>query len=115
MKNHPELNELHGSLACIMCAIIKSDLRTSPQEVKKFNEFFAREFELEKEHIDTLHEDAMQDNSDVDEHLALLKEAFAENIILKGRFMEYLNNCVISDGIDYREYPVFEKVRIQLF
>jgi hypothetical protein len=44
-----------------------------------------------------------------------LKEAFEGHEAMKVRFMDFLNSCIICDGIQSEEYEVFEKVQRELF
>ncbi len=115
MKDNPKLNKLHSSFACILCGIIKSDGEISSKEREKFDDFFVKEFELDKETIDTLYVASMQEDNAIEDHIELLKKGFEGQMMPKARFMQYLNDCVINDGVDDKEYEVFEMVRGRLF
>ncbi len=113
MQKIPQLAALKTSFACIIAAIIASDEIVSDQEQRQAEHFFAEEFGIDAEATATLLEQAQE--GDVDKHLLLLQEAFAGNMIEKARFMQFLNACITSDGVDSREYRVFEKVRDAFF
>jgi len=115
MKNNPKLNALHDSFACVLCSIIKNDGQISKEERSKFDDFFKKEFDLAQDTIDQLFETTVQNELDSEKHIELLKEGFSGEMMVKARFMQYLNECVLCDGIGDEEYAVFEMVRGRLF
>ncbi len=114
MKKNFDLNKLCDSLAYLICNIIKTDGSISEKERKKFDDFFIKEFGLDKEDVEVLFKKAINDTN-YDEHISFLKEAFIDNPIQKAKFMKYLNEIIYSDGIKDGEYELFEKIRAELF
>jgi len=110
MKDIEKLNALQDSFAVVICGIIKSDGIISDSERKKFDDFFAKEFELSVEEIDTLFESAVQSDN-YDEHISLLKEGFLGHPMQMMQFMKFLNETILSDGIGENEYALFERVK----
>ena len=113
MKNTPKLNTLQESFAVVLCGIIQSDGTVSQKERKKFDDFFAKEFELSKEEAQNLLEKALNE-TDYDKHIARLKEELKDMPMCKMKFMQYLNEIILSDGIGKDEYEFFEMVRSKL-
>jgi hypothetical protein len=68
---------------------------------------------LESEAIDVLFKDCLS-QTNYDEHILLLKEGFTGSPMQLMRFVQYLNETILSDGISDGEYALFEKVRVGL-
>lgn len=98
--------------ANIICTIIYRDSKVSSKEKEKFFNFFKEEFGLNEAEIELL---LKENTTDIEEDLKLLKEAFANDISQKAKFMQYLNELIYSDGIEDGEYEVFEMIRRELF
>jgi len=115
MKNIEILNGLQESFAVLLWAIIISDGVVSDKEREAFNKFFEQEFDLNPYEIDALFKTVETNQKDLEQHLKLLRLALRSYPIQKARFMQYLNQCIICDGVDDREYRTFEEIRQQLF
>jgi len=116
MKNIDILNNLQYSFATVLWSIMISDKIVSKKEQKKFNTFLTDEFSLTPTEIKTIFEKVQTcTKEEIEEHLILLKEALEEYPVQKSRFMKHLNECIICDGVDEREYQTFEKIRKKLF
>jgi uncharacterized tellurite resistance protein B-like protein len=116
MKNIELLNSLQYSFATILWSIMISDKIVSQKEQKKFNTFLKNEFSLTPTEITAMFEKVQSSTvGSRSEHLEILKEALANHPIEKARFMKYLNECIICDGVDDREYQTFEEIREKLF
>ena len=115
MKNDRNLENLYDSLAYVMWQVIKTDGEVSEKEREKFFDYFRNEFSLSDRKIDRLLASAAADGKDLQTHLENLKEALADKLSAKARFMQYLNECVYGDGIADGEYEVFEVIRRELF
>ena len=115
MHTNAQLKPLRDSFACVAAALIAVDGKTTSREVERFHEFFTREFGVDQEQADALLEQGMQQRERVDEHIAVLSAVLPHNLLERGRFMRFFNDCIITDGIDDREYPLFDKIRDQLF
>ena len=98
--------------ANIICAIIYKDAKVSSKEKEKFFNFFKEEFGLNETEIEPL---LKEQTPNIQEDLKLIKEAFANNISQKAKFMQYLNELIYSDGVEDEEYEVFEMIRRELF
>ena len=96
-------------------AVIVVDGVTSAGEMARFHDFFAREFGVPEAEADTLLEIGKKDIERLDHHLAVLSDVLPHNLVERARFMRYFNDCIIKDGIDQREYPLFDKIRDKLF
>ncbi len=115
MKNIEILNGLKESFAVLLWAIIISDGVVSDKEREAFNKFFKLEFDLNPYEIDALFQTVEKNQENLEQHLKLLRLAFRSYPAQKARFMQYLNECIICDGVDNREYHTFEEIRQKLF
>jgi uncharacterized tellurite resistance protein B-like protein len=116
MKNIELLNNLQYSFATALWSIMISDKIVSQKEQKKFNTFLKNEFLLTSTEIKAMFEKVQNSTKEsISEHLELLKEALKNHPVEKARFMKYLNECIICDGVDDREYQTFEEIRERLF
>ncbi len=115
MQNNPQLRPLRDSFACVAAALICVDGKISKAEMSRFHDFFAREFGVEEHEADAFLEVAKGDLGSLDQHIEELSAVLPENLVERGRFMRYFNDCIISDGIDQGEYPIFDKIRDALF
>lgn len=114
MKNNQKLNHLQSSFACILLHSMKSDGKISNIEREKFNKFFINEFAQDLETVEILFQNANLE-CDIDGHIEKVKAGFADELGLKAKFMEFLNSCIGSDGIEKGEYPVFSEITKKLF
>jgi len=115
MRKIERLNNLQDSFAMLLWSIIISDEIVSKKEKKEFTKFFKKEFALSSDEIDALFKKVENSRESLDSHLNLLKEAFKSYPVQKAHFMQYLNKCIICDGVDNREYVTFEEIRRELF
>ncbi len=116
MKNIGLLNNLQYSFATVLWSIMISDKRVTIKEQKKFNTFLKNEFSLNPSEIEAMFEKVQENTQEsINENLELLKDALNDHPIQKTRFMKYLNECIICDGVDEREYHTFEEIRAKLF
>ncbi len=107
-----ENKALAEAFANVICAVIYKDSKVSSTEKEKFFAFFKEEFGLNETEIEPL----LKENSrNIQEDLTLVKEAFANNISQKAKFMQYLNGLIYADGVENGEYEVFEMIREELF
>jgi len=103
---------LYASFAVVFYHVIDADGVKSLQEKEKFFNFFKNYFELEQDLVLELYNDVVELEGDLDKHLEILKEELQNFPSLKIKLMNELNSIILSDGIDDREYVVFEKVRV---
>lgn len=116
MKNIGVLNNIQYSFATVFWSIIISDNRVSKKEQKKFNIFLENEFSLNQIEQESMFEKVQEStNETINEHLEILKEVLCDYPVEKSRFMRYINECIICDGIEDREYETFEEIKEKLF
>ena len=115
MKNKPILNSLQKSFATVIASIIMSDTQISKKERVKFNDFFVDSFNLNEKESHLLFEESIKDIANLDRHLEELKKGLTNYPKEKIAFMRYLNECIICDGVDNREYITFERIKSSLF
>ena len=115
MQNRAELNSLKESFATILYSVIISDDVISQEEREKFNRFFKNEFSMSTDESKKLFEKVCANIDEVDTHISKLKISLDGHPMEKARFMSYLNECIICDGIDDKEYDEFDRVRSKLF
>lgn len=114
MHNDQELNKLKKSFAIVIREIILADKTVTTEERNKFDSFFKNEFNLSQSEINTLYVEAINDEMDLDSHILLLKEGFKNKAMLTARFMQFLNETILSDGIEDKEYETFEMINQKL-
>tara|TARA_R110002096_G_scaffold436051_2_gene666298 strand:- start:45275 stop:45628 length:354 start_codon:yes stop_codon:yes gene_type:complete len=115
MQNNPQLSLLRNSFACVAAAVIGVDGQTSKAELARFHEFFATEFGVAEPESDALLEAGKAERESLDHHLEVLGAVLPENLLERARFMRYFNDSIRVDGIDAKEYPLFDKIRDVLF
>jgi len=114
MRNIVESNQLMESYAVVMCAVIKKDGKITEKEREKFFNFYRQEFKLEDLDIEPLFKKGIKEK-DIDKHIKKLKEISNSDSFVMMRFMQYLNDIIVSDGIEDEEYKVFERISKILF
>jgi uncharacterized tellurite resistance protein B-like protein len=115
MKSIPELNERITSFACVISALIASDEKVTSKEHSHVVEFFDSEFGIDQAGAEALIAAGRNDIEKLDEHIALLKGALQDHGNAGIRFMRFLNTCIACDGVDNREYEIFDKIKAELF
>ena len=115
MQNNPQLLPLRNSFACVAAAVIGVDGQTSKAELARFHEFFETEFGVAESEADALLEAGKAERENLEHHLEVLASALPENLAERARFMRYFNDSIRADGIDAKEYPLFDKIRDVLF
>lgn len=115
MQDNPQLEPLRESFACVAAAVILVDGKVSRGEMSRFHDFFAREFGVDAAQADALLETGKREIDRLDHHLDVLSEVLPHNLKERGRFLRYFNECIIKDGIDDREYPLFDKIKAKIF
>ncbi len=111
MKRISELSSIKESFACVNFGVIASDEETSAIEKTLFLTFFSEEFGLDEPAIHALFAVAEEEQGKLDAHLAILAKGMEGQGVEKARFMQFLNTCITSDGVDDWEYRFFDKVR----
>lgn len=115
MQHNPMLAPLRDSFACVAAAVIGVDGKTTKAELDRFHEFFSTEFGVTDEEADAFLALAMRERDNLDYHIDVLSNVLPENLVERARFMRYFNDCIITDGVEEGEYPVFDKIRNALF
>ena len=114
MRNIVESNQLMESYAAVMCAVMKKDGKITEKEKEKFFNFYKQEFMLDELGIEPLFKMGMKEE-DINKHIKRIKEIAGSDSNNMMRFMQYLNETIISDGIEDEEYEIFEGIRKILF
>jgi uncharacterized tellurite resistance protein B-like protein len=102
-------------MACVISAVISSDEKVSNKERERAAEFFVREFGKDKASAEALLVSGRKMVDRFEEHLGAVKAALQDNPKEAARFMAFLNTCIVCDGVDDREYVLFERVKSELF
>ncbi|BCD67494.1 TerB family tellurite resistance protein [Nitratiruptor sp. YY09-18] len=114
MENMIDTTRLSKAYANILGKMINMDGTVSEREKKKFFNFFEREFQLNQSRINDLFEQALRQD-DISDDILIIKEFLAKLPMQKTRLMMYINEIIISDGIQNKEYELFDKIRRDLF
>ena len=96
--------------AVLLYAIIAKDGSVSIKEREKFDNFFQNEFSLNDNEVADLFDFATKE-IDYKKYIDILKASLQDNPMQKLNFLQYLNQTVISDGIEDIEYEIFEEIR----
>jgi len=115
MINREELLTVKKSFAVAIYKVISCDEHVSDGEKEKFNSFFMEKLGLSQYESEKLLEETKNSLNELDIHLERLKNALHNHVTDKAMFMRFLNECILCDGVDSREYPEFEYIRKAIF
>jgi uncharacterized tellurite resistance protein B-like protein len=99
-----------NACAVVLKRMIAQDGKTTQEEMQKFTSFFVEEFSLNESEAKELYE-----RVDVDEFSLALEHIGSLAPMEKMKFMNHINQVIISDDIDDSEYELFEEIKDRLF
>ncbi len=109
--NHDAVKD---TLAVLMMHVAMADKKTTEKENKKMVEFFQQEFNMNTEETHELFESVVENMNELEKYIDTLSNILANNIAVKARIMQHLNNLIICDGCVDEEYHVFETIKTSL-
>ena len=99
-----------NACALVLKRMIVQDGKTTHEEMQKFTSFFVEEFSLNDSEAKELYE-----RVDVDDFLLALEHIGSLAPMEEMKFMNHINQVIISDDIDGSEYELFEEIKDRLF
>lgn len=108
-------NKLKKSVAILLAHIIKIDDRDVEKETPLFCKLMEMDFGCTPEAAKKYLEETLQEEYDLDEHIAIINEALCDDKLCKMHILEQLNHIIYSDTITPKDYKEFEKIKKALF
>jgi uncharacterized tellurite resistance protein B-like protein len=99
-----------NAFAVVLKKMIAQDGKTTQKEMQKFTSFFVEEYNLNNSEARELYE-----RVDVDDFSLALEHIGSLAPMEKMKFMNHINQVIISDDIDGSEYELFEEIKNRLF
>lgn len=106
---------LKRSVATLLAHIVKMDKRDVEKEAPLFCRIMKKNFECDDDEAYQFLKSIMNEEYDLDEHLAIINEAFCGDQISKMHLMEELNHVIYSDKITDEDYEEFARIKDKLF
>jgi len=108
-------NKLKKSVAILLAHIIKIDDRDVEKETPLFCKLMEMDFGCTPEEAKKFLEETLQEEYDLDEHIAIINDALCDDQLCKMHILEQLNHIIYSDTITPKDYEEFEKIKKALF
>ena len=103
------------SVATLLAHIVKMDNRDVEKTAPLFCRIMKKNFECDPEEAKAFLTHAMEEDYDLDEHLAVINDALCGDRLSKMHLMEEFNHIIYSDTITDEDYKEFERIRDKLF
>lgn len=103
--------KIKKSVATLLAHIIKMDNRDIEKETPLFCELMEMDFGCGPEEAKAFLKQTLQEEYDLDEHIAIINEALRDDQLSKMHILEQLNHIIYSDKITPKDYEEFEKIK----
>jgi len=107
--------KIKKSVAILLAHIIKMDHRDLEKEAPLFCRLMGEDFDCDPKEAETFLKKTMEEEYDLDEHLAIINEALCNDKLSKMHLLEQVNHIIYSDTITPEDYKEFEKIKEALF
>ena len=107
--------KIKRSVATLLAHIIKIDHRDIAKEAPLFCKLMEMDFDCDSEEAKTFLEHTLEEEYDLDEHIAIINDALCDDQLSKMHILEQLNHIIYSDKITPNDYEEFEKIKKALF
>jgi len=107
--------KIKKSVATLLAHIIKMDNRNVEKEVPLFCQLMGADFNCDPEEAKAFLKQTMQEEYNLDEHLAIINNALCDDKLSKMHLLEQVNHIIYSDTIAPEHYQEFEKIKQALF
>jgi uncharacterized tellurite resistance protein B-like protein len=107
--------KIKKSVATLLAHIIKMDHRNIEKEAPLFCRLMEENFNCDPKEAETLLKQTIQEEYDLDEHLAIINDALCDDKLSKMHLLEQINHIIYSDKITPKDYEEFEKIKESLF
>ncbi|KIM13418.1 MAG: hypothetical protein KU38_01880 [Sulfurovum sp. FS08-3] len=107
--------KIKKSVATILAHIIKVDKRDVAKETPLFCRLMDQDFGCDKGEAEQFLNAIMDEDYDIEEHAALVREALKDDKYTKYKVLDQLNQIICSDAINDKDYEEFLRIREILF
>ena len=107
--------KIKKSVATLLAHIIKIDHRDIKKETPLFCKLMEMDFDCSPEEAEAYLKETLQEEYDLDEHIAIINDALSDDKLSKMHILEQLNHIIYSDTITPNDYEEFEKIKKALF
>jgi len=107
--------KIKKSVATLLAHIIKIDNRNVEKGAPLFCQLMGTSFDCNEEEAKTFLKQTMNEEYDLDEHIAIINDALCDDKLSKMHVMEQINHIIYSDTITPEDYKEFEKIKEALF
>ena len=107
--------KIKKSVATLLAHIIKIDDRDIKKEAPLFCKLMEMDFDCDSEEAETFLIQTLEEEYDLDKHIAIINDALCDDKLSKMHILEQLNHIIYSDTITPNDYEEFEKIKKALF
>ena len=107
------LTDVKLSVGVLLYHIIIADKKQSQKELDRFNQLFTDRFKETDKSIGAFMDQLMRLEGTLGVHVSIIKQHLADTGQNYLSIMNTLNEMIMVDGIDDREYRVFEEIKIK--
>lgn len=108
-------NKIKISVATLLAHIIKMDNRDVDKAAPLFCRMMRNNFDCDPEEAKMFLINVMEEDYNLDMHLAVINDALCGDRLSKMHLMEEFNHIIYSDTITDEDYQEFEKIKEKLF
>jgi uncharacterized tellurite resistance protein B-like protein len=107
--------KIKQSVANLLAHIIKMDNRDVEKEAPLFCKLMKIDFDCDPEEARRYLHNAIEEEYDLDEQIAVINEALCNDKLSKMHIMEQLNHIIYSDTFTDEDYEEFDRIKDKLF
>ena len=109
-SEHP-MTGVMTSVVVVLFHVMEADRWVNFKEINKLYEILNTQFNQDKEDIDKIIKSISSISGSVQEHAHAINQYLNEINYQPLQMMDVVNQLILVDGIDPREYPVFEQMQ----
>lgn len=102
---------LKESVAALFCHVIKMDDKDLEKERPLFCRFMKQDFDCDYEEANTLLDDTMEKDFNIDTQISIISNALSNKTYQKMSMLKQLNYIIIKDNLNEENYEIFEKLK----
>lgn len=102
---------LKESVAALFCHVIKTDDKDLEKERPLFCRFMKQDFDCDCEEANTLLDDTMEKDFNIDTQISIISNALSNKTYQKMSMLKQLNYIIIKDNLNEENYEIFEKLK----
>ncbi len=103
------------SVAALFCYVIKMDNKDLDAERPLFCRFMKQDFEMTREESDSLLNEVMQKDYNIDTQISIIANALHNETYTKMSVLKQLNHIITKSNLEDDDYDVFDKVKEAFF